>query len=143
MVNEEPVTAAVEARHRRWPFFLIGVFLFVLGPAIYAGQFYSNHLQMPWYVPILASVGVLFLIASLRQKTTLLRGAGLVALGIVCALQWYIALVATKTPAYTGPARVGAKVPAFAAALPGGQAFTNHDLENGIPTVLVFFRGRW
>jgi hypothetical protein len=58
-------------------------------------------------------------------------------------MEWFLVLVATKTPAYTGPAQPGSKVPAFAAMLADGTAFTKDDLEKGIDTVLVFFRGRW
>ena len=41
------------------------------------------------------------------------------------------------------PAQPGNKVPAFATTLADGRTFTNHDLENGSNSVLIFFRGRW
>ena len=38
---------------RRWPLFLLGVLLFVAGPILYAIQFSSGVLFVPWYVPVL------------------------------------------------------------------------------------------
>src|SRR5207244_1061614 len=58
---------------RRWPFFLVGVLLFVLGPVIYFVRFRSEVLETPWYVPVLATVGVFFLLLSLRQRRGLAR----------------------------------------------------------------------
>ena len=34
-------------------------------------------------------------------------------------------------------------IPAFATSLADGKSFTEKDLATGIPTVLLFFRGRW
>ena len=54
-----------------------------------------------------------------------------------------VATPETRTPPYTGPARPGAKLPAFAANLADGSSFTEKALEGGSRTALVFFRGRW
>ncbi|HEV3116966.1 MAG TPA: hypothetical protein VGY58_07945 [Gemmataceae bacterium] len=54
-----------------------------------------------------------------------------------------VATPGTRTPSYTGPARPGEKLPAFAANLGGGSSFTEKDLEGGSRTALIFFRGRW
>jgi hypothetical protein len=139
----DPQVSAPGGAPRRWPLFLAGVLLFLAGPILYVVQFSQGQLWMPWYVPVLATIGVLFMIASVWQRRGVLRSLGLVAFLLLCEMEWYLVLVATKTPAYTGPAQPGTKVPAFAATLADGTAFTNDDLEKGVDTVLVFFRGRW
>jgi hypothetical protein len=49
MQNLQPTTIPPP---RRWPLFLVGVLLFVLGPVIYAVQlYYWRQLDMPWHVP--------------------------------------------------------------------------------------------
>ena len=135
--------ATTKAPPRRRPFFFAGVLLFLLGPAMYFVQLRLGHLWMPWYVPVLASIGVLFMMVSVWQRRGVLRSAGLLLFVLLCGFEWFLALVATKSPVYTGPAQPGRQIPAFAATLADGKTFTNYDLENGIPTVLVFFRGRW
>jgi hypothetical protein len=54
-----------------------------------------------------------------------------------------VATPGTRTPPYTGPARPGEKLPAFAASFAGGSSFTEKELKGGSRTALVFFRGRW
>ncbi|HEV3447910.1 MAG TPA: hypothetical protein VG099_24950 [Gemmataceae bacterium] len=152
--ENQPATTAVSApgqqpeyvrptARRRPPLFLLGVALFLLGPILYIVLFNQGHLATPWYVPILATAGVLFMILSVRQRGGILRGTGLVLFGLLCAGQWFIFVVATKTPAYTGPVQVGGSLPAFTANLADGKTFANQDLAGGASTVLVFFRGRW
>ena len=129
---------------RRWPFFLIGVLLFLLGPAIYVVQLWLSHLgTTPWYMPILATVAVLLMAVSVWRRRGIVRWAGLILFVVLCALAWFHLLVGTRTPLYTGPAQASHKVPAFATTLADGSAFTDKDLEKGMPTVLLFFRGRW
>ncbi|HEV3083900.1 MAG TPA: hypothetical protein VGY66_29225 [Gemmataceae bacterium] len=152
--ENQPAAAAVSApipqpenvrttAPRRPPLFLLGVALFLLGPILYVILFNQGHLATPWYVPILATVGVLFMILSVRQRGGILRSAGLVLFVLLCAGQWFIFVVASKTPAYAGPVQVGGSLPAFTANLADGKTFANQDLAGGESTVLVFFRGRW
>jgi hypothetical protein len=138
-----PSNTALNAPPRSWPLFLSGVLLFVLGPAIYFVQISLGHLDMPWHLPVLAAVGVLFMAASVLQRRGVWRSVGLVLFALICGLEWYLVLVAGKTPPYDGPAKVGYKVPEFAATYADGRAFTNKDLEDGKPTVLLFYRGHW
>ena len=142
MNNHHPA-ATPSVPPRRVPLFLAGVLLFLVGPAIYFVQFRLKYLWMPWYLPILASAGVLLMIVSVWQRRGIWRSAGLILFVLLCGFQWYLVLVATKTPLYTGPGQPGLKVPAFDTTLADGKAFTHEDLDSGIPTVLVFFRGRW
>jgi hypothetical protein len=120
----------------------VGVLLFLLGPAVYAVQIGLKHLSMPWYLPLLASVGVLFMLISVWRRRGIWRISLCVLFSLLCGFEWFLMLVAFNTPAYAGPPP-GAKVPAFSTTLADGKPFTNKDLESGMPAVLVFFRGRW
>jgi hypothetical protein len=135
--------AAAGTRSRHWLLFLVGVLLVLLGPAVYAVQLSWHYLKTPWYVPILASCGVLLMAVSVWRRPGLVRGAGLVLFLLVCGFEWFFVLVALRTPPYTGPAQPNQHIPAFATTLANGTPFTSKDLENGKPTVLVFYRGHW
>jgi hypothetical protein len=138
-------TQSVEtiAKPRGWPLFLAGFLLIVVGPVLYAIQFQMGRLNTPWYMPILATTGVLLMAASLWVRMGILRSIGLVFFGLFCAFQWYAIGFMALLPSYTGPAQAGVALPAFAAKFADGGTFSNADLEKGRPTVLVFFRGHW
>jgi hypothetical protein len=142
-MNPQPGFDTAAAPSRHWLFFLFGVLLVLLGPVVYVVQFQRGQLVTPWYVPLLASAGVLFMALSLWRRFGLLRTAGFVLFLLVCGFEWYALLVVARTPPYTGPVQPGGKVPAFAVALSDGTAFSDRDLATGTPTVMVFFRGRW
>jgi hypothetical protein len=143
MGNVPSATVASGAPPRRRLLLLAGVLLFLLGPALYVVQFRLKHLWTPWYVPVLASFGFVLLLLWARRSRIWVRIAVLVVGGLVCGLGWFALIEASRTPAYTGPAKPGNKLPTFSATLADGRAFTNRDLEAGTPTVLLFFRGRW
>jgi hypothetical protein len=138
-----PSNTTVNAPRRSWPLFLLGGLLFVLGPAIYFVQFKLGHLDMPWHLPVLATVGVLCIAASVLQRRGVWRSLGLVLFALLCGFEWYLVLVFGNTPPYDGPAKVGYKVPEFAATYADGRSFANKDLEDGQRTVLLFYRGHW
>ena len=139
MDNDTPASAPP----RHWPLFLLGVLLFVIGPAIYFVQLRMQNLRMPWYVPALATVGVLCMAVSVGQRRGVLRSVGLFLFVSLCGLEWSFILSLSKTPPYAGPDQPGSKVSEFAAVFADGKTFSNKDLEDGRRTVLVFFRGRW
>jgi hypothetical protein len=124
---------------------LFGLLLFLLGPALVVLQFRLHHLGMIWYVPGLATLGVLLMILSVRQRPGRWRTVGLGLAAVLCGLEWYVLAVETRTPAYTGPAKPEHELPVFSTTLADGKEFTNNDLKDkdGKRTVLVFFRGRW
>jgi len=97
----------------------------------------------PWYVPILATLGVVLMVISVMQRGGKLRMVGTVFFALFCAFEWFMIGYLARLPEYTGPAQRGEQVPAFAAVQADGQSFTNLDLERGDSTLLVFFRGRW
>jgi len=136
-----PATASRPSRV--WLPFLAGALLFFVGPVGYFAQLGARQLWTPWYVPLLASVGLLLMAASLWRRPGAVRFLGLAAFGLLCGLEWYFLLVASKTPAYAGPALPGRQIPAFAARRADGGRFTDENLRDGTPSLLVFFRGRW
>jgi hypothetical protein len=119
------------------------VLLCLLGPIAYFLQLQLHVLWMPWYVPVLCTVGVAFMMGSLLRRPGIWRGLGVAVFGLLCASEWFMLLVGGTTPAYAGPAGPGHKLPAFAAQRADGTPFTDRDFQTGLPTVLVFFRGRW
>lgn len=123
--------------------FWTGIGLFVLGVASAFVQYALKQLIVPWYAPILATVGVGLLLISCRQRPTIARFVGLGLVAVACAFEWYVLLVFTRMPQYTGPAQADHQVPAFTALRADGSPFTDADLKHGPPTALVFFRGHW
>jgi hypothetical protein len=136
-------TSVAKPRRCVWPLFLLGVLLCIAGPGLYAGQLALRHLWTPWYVPVLASAGVLLMLVSVLRRPGLVRVLGLLLFGLLCGLEWYFLGVASKSPPYAGPAIADQRVPPFAASRADGTAFTQENLSDGTSSVLVFFRGRW
>lgn len=124
--------------------FWFGMAVSFSGIAAYLVQFFvfKQLSVMPWYAPLLASLGVAMVFLSLRKRRTTPRLLGLLLVVIVAGFEWFYVLSFTKLPPYAGPV-VGEKLPSFRATLANGQAFANADLANDTSTVLVFFRGRW
>jgi hypothetical protein len=144
MDNLQPATAKASAPPRRLPLFLLGILMFLVGPGLYMLQFKLRQLEItPLYVPVLATLGVLFMVLAVRKSRGFLRIAGLVLFLVVCGLEWFMLLVGARLEPYTGPAQLGAKVPTFATTLADGNAFTDKDLAKGGSTVVVFYRGHW
>src|SRR5437870_2104247 len=102
MNNMQPGTTAVSAPPRRWPLFLLGIALFVLGPAIYVLQFFLHSLRVPWHVPVLASLGVVLMVVSVRRRPGVVRMIFLALFVLVCAFEWFFVLIATRSPEYAG-----------------------------------------
>jgi hypothetical protein len=134
-----PATHAPGARR----LFLAGVLLVLLGPALYLAQMRWLDLWTPWYVPALATLGLLLMALSVRRHGVVWKKIVLVLCLALCIYEWFFVAYASRTGPYTGPAQPGRQVPAFAAARPDGTPFTSTDLESGSPTVLVFYRGHW
>lgn len=141
MATDQPVAPATPPQRR--PLFAAGVLLFILGPALTFGQMMLGYLWTPWYVPVLMTLGVALMVISVRQRRGVWRSVWLALFALLCGGDWYLMLVASKTPEYSGPARPGNKLPEFMATLADGSPFTNEDVANEIRSVLVFNRGRW
>lgn len=149
---EQALTATsrtAKSRGRWW--FLLGIGLLLLGIVIFIVQSSLRIWAVPWYAPILATLGVLLAVFSVLQRRSVTRGVGLVLLALLCAGEWHFLIWGSKLPAYSGPVQAGQTIPHFETTLADGRLFTDADLRPGAPgsrpevngTVLVFFRGRW
>jgi hypothetical protein len=138
-----PASAPV-ARSRSRSWLWLGVGLFVVSFASYFVQaLLFKFLVTPWYMPILFTLGVLAALVSVRQRRTWPRVITFLVLALLCAGEWYFILSISRLPEYTGPVQVAKKIPAFSTTFADGKSFTEKDLQKGIPTVLVFYRGHW
>jgi len=131
------------ARHPGRSLLLLGVLLAVGGEVLYMLlTFAAKILIAPWYAPPLGTLGLALIILALMRSRSIWRWTAAVIFTLFVAFQWY-ALLAMRTPAYTGPVKDGEPFPAFATTLPDGSAFTQDDLKGDQNTVMVFFRGHW
>src|SRR5262245_41327324 len=132
------------ARGRGRSWLWLGVGLTLLGLVLNFVQIsLLKLLVVPWYLPILATVGVLCALISIRKRPTWTRGIALAILTVLTAGEWFFLLSLSRLPEYQGPVHVEKKLPEFATTLADGRPFTEKDLQKGTPTVLVFYRGRW
>jgi hypothetical protein len=124
-------------------FLLLGLAVAVLGVVAYALQIALGHLMAPWYMPGLASLGVVLVVMALLERRTVWRVVAFVAVVLFAGAEWAM-MYAMRLPPYTGPITVGRPFPAFETSRADGTLFTQRDLAGGVRhNVLVFFRGRW
>jgi hypothetical protein len=105
-------------------------------------QLATQRLMMPWYVPLLATLGALLVAASLWQTRTVWRLLALLLVVLLAGAEWAF-LLATRLPPYTGPVALGQPFPVFATVRADGTPFAQSDLQGSQNSVLVAFRGRW
>ena len=131
------------ARHPGRSLLLLGVLVAPTGPVLsILLMFAAKILITPWYAPLLGSLGLALIILALMRSRSIWRWTATVIFTLFVAFQWW-ALLAMRTPAYTGPVKAGQPLPAFATTLADGSAFTQADLQGDQSTVMVFFRGHW
>lgn len=124
----------------KWLFPLAWLLL-LAGIGVYLVQFLVlKQYVVPWYAPILSTVGLVLMLVAIWQRRSVCRIVGLVVFGLLLAFQW-IFLLGTSAPPYAGPA-AGKDFPAFAAQRADGSPFTEKDLA-GQSTVVLFYRGHW
>jgi hypothetical protein len=123
-------------------FLLLGPGLALLGIVSYVGQVWLKRLTVPWYMPILATLGVVLVVIALLERRNLSRWLVLVAVVLVAVAEWVL-LYGMRLPPYAGPITVGRPFPAFKTSRPDGTPFTERDLAGAGNSVLVIFRGRW
>src|SRR5262245_61352539 len=85
----------------------LGMLTALAGVAIFMVQFNAAILKTPWYMPILATVGMVLIFASLKQQRTAARWIAAGLFTLFAGFQWFAMLVMMKLPAYVGPAKVG------------------------------------
>ena len=122
--------------------FWLGLLLAVLGIAAYIAQVSMARLTVPWYMPIMATVGAVLVLISVWQRRSVFRIVVLVLITLLAGAEWAF-LTAVRLPAYAGPVAVGRPFPSFATLRSDGVALTQRDLEGDVDNVMVFFRGRW
>src|SRR5262249_46424222 len=131
------------ARYPGRSLLFLGVCLAITGPVLLMLlTFAAKILITPWYAPVLGSLGVALIILALMRSRSIWRWTAVVIFTAFVAFQWW-ALLAMRTPAYTGPVKDGEPFPAFATTLADGSAFTQDHLKGDQNTIMVFFRGRW
>jgi hypothetical protein len=123
-------------------FLLLGLGLAVLGVVAYVAQIALERLIVPWYMPVLASLGVVLVIISLVERRTIWRILALMLVVLLAGAEWAM-IYALRLPSYTGPIAVGRPFPAFETTRADGTAFAQSNLAGDQNNVLVFFRGRW
>jgi hypothetical protein len=121
---------------------VLGVALPFVGIAGYALQLWAQRLFTPWYLPCLATIGVLLLAVSLWQARSFWRGLALLFVLLLAGFESAFLFMA-RLPEYTGPIAVGQPFPVFTTQRADGTPFTQRDLPGEQSTVMVFFRGRW
>ncbi|MEX2121249.1 MAG: redoxin domain-containing protein [Pirellulales bacterium] len=150
-------TVPVRQRSKGRGYFWAGIGVCLFGIALCVAQYSLSQLIVPWYVAALATLGVLLLLWSVIQRASVVRVVVLALPAALAAFQWYFLVSLARPPSYDGrlpnddgrlpnydgPARGGEKIPAFRSTLADGRPFTEKDLQQGTPSVLVFFRGRW
>ena len=99
-------------------------------------------MNVPWYMPVAATVGLALVAVSLWRRRTIIRGLVFAVVMVVAGFTWMFVL-GTRLPPYAGPVAVGRPFPAFATARADGAPFTQRDLSGDGAHVMVFFRGRW
>ncbi len=121
----------------------LGIAATVLGPVLYWMQVvHAKHLTVPWYVPILGTVGVALSLVALFRARSFWRILAIVLLSLLAAGEWFFVAI-SKLPAYSGPVAADQAFPAFTTSLADGSAFDQNSLKGEQNTVMVFFRGRW
>lgn len=121
----------------------LGVGVFVLGFILYLLQIQASHLRVPWYLPVLGTLGAGLVLAAFIRRRTLVRRCLVLVLGLLAAGEWFVLLSLSRLPEYAGPAAVERSFPEFATQKADGTPFTQADLRGPRHTALVFFRGRW
>ena len=131
------------SRHPGRSLLLLGALVAVAGPVLgIVLMFVAKILITPWYMPLLGTLGVALIVLALMRSRSIWRWTALVIFTLFVGFQWW-ALLAMRTPAYTGPVKEGQSFPAFATTLADGSAFTQADLQGDQNSVMVFFRGHW
>lgn len=122
----------------------LGLALPFIGLVIYGViLFVFKQYTTPWYLPILATLGLYLVFLSVLQSRSLWRFLALGFSGFMTVFLWYGLVFMTKLPIYDGPLRVGEVMPSFNVFRADGSLFTQSNLVGDKNTVLIFFRGRW
>jgi hypothetical protein len=139
-ITSPPATERSRGRGLLWA----GLGIAVLAVALFFAQFMLlKRAFTPWYLPALTTVAALAVLVSVGRRGTVVRILMLLLIAGLAGLEWYFVAAIAKLPSYSGPAQAGKAFPAFETTLADGRSFTHKDLQDGTPSVMTFFRGRW
>ena len=142
-MNDLNRTSADTFRHPGRSLLLLGVLVALAGPVLMILLVFAAKILITnWYGPLLGTLGVALIVLALMRSRSIWRWTALVIFTLFVGFQWW-ALLAMRTPAYTGPVKDGQPFPSFATTLADGSTFTQADLQGDQNTVMVFFRGHW
>src|SRR5262245_17276925 len=82
-------TAPANNRSRGRAYFWAGIGACLLGLGLVVAQFSLKPLGVPWYAPILATLGVALLIVALIRRRTVSRVIALVLVTALAGYEWY------------------------------------------------------
>jgi hypothetical protein len=133
----------LKQRSRGRAYFWAGIVVCLLGLVLASVQFGLKYLFVPWYSPMLATLGALLLLLSVVRRRSIIRVVVLILVTAFAGMQWYFLASMMKLPVYAGPAQPGKQLPLFRATLTDGRPFTEADFADGSRRVMTFFRGRW
>ena len=108
-----------------------GLGLILLAIALVVVQYaVLKWLTPPWHVPILLTLGAVFLVLAVARRRTVVR-IGLVLLAVALAgFQWFFMLSLSRLPSYEGPAQAGQPIPAFQTKFADGRQYvSSRDLD--------------
>jgi hypothetical protein len=88
-----------------------GIGLVLLGPILYVLQLRAKLLSVPWYVPALATAGVLLILLAVLGRPTFWRAGAILLCGLLAGAEWYFLVSLSKLPSYTGPVSAGKPFP--------------------------------
>jgi hypothetical protein len=136
-------TSSVSERSAGRGYFWMGLVICLLALGLVVAQYSLGQFIVPWYLPILTTLGAFLILLSMLRRASLVRIAAFGVILLVAGFQWYFLVSLSRLPAYEGPARAGRALPAFQTTLADGRPFTEKDLQDGKRSIMVFFRGRW
>jgi hypothetical protein len=144
--NAPTITANPPATARSYGrgYFWLAILVCVLGVALVFVQFGGlKRPGTPWYLPSLATLGVVLMVISIARRRSIPRIIGLVLIAGLAGFEWYFFGWLLKLDDYQGPAQAGSPMPSFSATFADGRSFTDANTRDGSRRVMSFFRGRW
>jgi hypothetical protein len=143
MVDESEATRTTIETPRRRALLWTGLALPLAAIALVVLQYSNRLLIVPWYAPLLTTLGAALLLGSVVRRRSVPRLLAFGLIAVLAGLEWHFLLSASRLPSYDGPVTIGRAMPPFQSKLADGRPFTEQNLQDELRTALVFFRGRW
>ena len=141
--SSDQASAGADQSSARIRFWVGAAVAFSVIPIFFAQVFLAKLLVTPWYVPIGGTLAaIMVLSASIRAPRWWRIGVALMCVALA-GLEWCFVGFLTVLPAYAGPVTRGNSIPTFRANLADGTEIGESYFQQGKPTALIFFQGRW